>query len=288
MKRVRRFVSPPELAYYQGHFREAIREDAVVCLECGGLLRDLRNHLAKAHAMLSDAYRDRWGYNRTTALNIPAVSELHRQRALERNLPALVPKGSIYKAQEAQRRFGVPPHRREYRLNMSDRVRARLAAGWRAAPRKIGDDVLTKLAREKLSLRQIAAKTGYSKEVIRRRLHALGLMEPPRPPLSNSELLALLEQGLWPKQIAAKTMRTQSAITKRMRELRQRGVPVPRPAGLRPNAKRKVTDDQIIALARTGLRLKEVARKAGIAVGSVHRRLRAIRRRGLLPPSTHM
>lgn len=285
MKRVRRFVSAQELAYYQEHFREAIREDAVVCLECGCLLRDLNTHLRFKHELSTDEYREHWGYNRKTALNIPAVSALRTQRALERNLPAKAPKDAIYKAHEANRHHRVP-RRKEMRLDHAARIKARLAADPSAYRTwKVRDEVLKAMVQQGLPPREIASRTELSFSHTRRRLYTLGLLKPTRPRPSEVELLNLLRQGLWPREIAAKSGRDVSSIRQRLQRLRRRGVAVPCPTGLRPNAKRKVTDDQIIALAQTGLRQADMARRAGFTLSSLERRLRALRRRGLLPPT---
>lgn len=284
MKRVRHFVSPHELAYYQEHFREAIREDAVVCLECGCLLRELNLHLRLKHELLTDEYRERWGYNRNTALNIPAVSELRRQQALERNLASLPPRGSINKAIEATRRHS-PPRRKEFRQDHRARLMARLATGWRPYSRVRGES-LRAMVQEGLSAREIASRTGLTHGHIRTRLRALGLVKPRRPPLPEDELLALLQQGLWPSQIAAKTGWSAVTIKKRVHNLRQRRVDVPSLRGPRPMPHRRVTDEQVIALVRAGLRQEDIACEAGISPGTLRGRLKRLKRRGLLPPTS--
>ncbi len=62
---MRRSVSAQELDYYRHHFLEALREEGVVCLECGGLYKTMGRHVAK-HGLILDAYREKWGYNRQT------------------------------------------------------------------------------------------------------------------------------------------------------------------------------------------------------------------------------
>ncbi len=276
-------VSPEELVYYRGHFREAIREDAVVCLECGSLFRDLRSHLLWKHELLTDEYREHWGYNRNTPLLTPDLHELLRRKALEQRLSEKSPIGILEKAIEAARR-STAPRRKEFCLNRSEHFAARYAAGWRpGVPKKAQDHTLRTLVGSGLTLAEIAARTGYTRARLQQRLRALGLMDPPRPRLPEPELKALLQQGLWPSQIAAKTGRTVSAINLRKRRLRQRGVAVPRPLGPTPNAKRRVSDEQIIAMVQTGIRLTDMARKAGIAAQALLARLRGLRRRGVLP-----
>ncbi len=66
----RRCVSPRELEYYRGNLREAIREDGLVCLECGTLHSGLGRHVA-VHRLTLRAYRAKWGYARKARLAIP-------------------------------------------------------------------------------------------------------------------------------------------------------------------------------------------------------------------------
>jgi len=57
----RRAVPAEDLAFYRTHAREAVREDGVVCLECGALEGRLGAHVA-AHGLTLGAYRAKWGY----------------------------------------------------------------------------------------------------------------------------------------------------------------------------------------------------------------------------------
>ena len=83
-------VSRKELAHYRTHILEALREDGVVCLECGHLYQGLANHL-RLHRLTGQAYREKWGYSRGRALIAPAVHDRMSQVAFDRNLPALSP-----------------------------------------------------------------------------------------------------------------------------------------------------------------------------------------------------
>jgi predicted transcriptional regulator len=53
-------------------------DDRVVCVECGRKLRRLRRHLAAAHGLTPDTYRQRWGLRRDYPL---VCAELSRQIA---------------------------------------------------------------------------------------------------------------------------------------------------------------------------------------------------------------
>jgi len=49
-------------------FLDAIQEDFVFCLECGQACIQLGPHLNRTHGMTAAEYKERWGYNMTTAL----------------------------------------------------------------------------------------------------------------------------------------------------------------------------------------------------------------------------
>jgi predicted transcriptional regulator len=55
--------------------RQSVRQDYVVCLECGyrGLM--LRRHISVRHSLTPDEYRERWGLKSNHPLTAPAYSE---------------------------------------------------------------------------------------------------------------------------------------------------------------------------------------------------------------------
>jgi len=285
----RRSVSTAELEYDRAHFLEALREDGVVCLECGILYRFLGRHVRR-HGLTLDEYREKWGYNRGRALISPDLRDARRQVALAQNaverLPG--PPESLRNLWEGRGRF-TGPRRLEDRLWQSARMRARFAAGARPSNLKVEDKTLRTLVAEGRTSRAIAEHTGLSCRWVRERLRALGLAPPdfvpPEHNRINSALLALRGQGLWISEIAARTGMTISAVAQRLRWLRRRGVAVPRPAGPRPNAKRRVSDEQILGLVHEGLRASEIAARVGITYQGVRYRLGALRQRGVLPPA---
>jgi len=281
-----RLVSPEELEYYRTHFLEAIREDGVVCLECGTIHRALGLHLRLRHSMEVDPYKQAWGYNRETALMIPALVRAYREKALAMDLHSKSPPDAFLKAQEASRRY-PRSYRREARLKGAAKVRERIAAGWRvAAQKKVGDEMLRAVAAEGLTVKEIATRLGLrSVPYLRGRLIALGLLPPPQRPIPSAELLALRKAGLWPSEIAARTGMTASAVSERFEKLRRRGVEVPSPPGPPPSARRRVSDEQLLKLAQARLRINEIAAKVGISYPGVQYRLRILRQRGLLRPS---
>ena len=66
-------------------------DDHVVCLECGRKLRRLRRHLAAAHGLTPDTYRQRWGLRRDYPL---VCAELSRQIAARARANDLAGKGA--------------------------------------------------------------------------------------------------------------------------------------------------------------------------------------------------
>lgn len=199
----RQVVSAKELAYYRAHFREALREDGVVCLECGGLYKTMGGHVVK-HGLTLEDYRQQWGYNRQTAFAAADTHEKMRQHAVARNLPALAPADTLLKAWEA-RRYLVRPSRPESRLVHGERLQARYAAQ-PARLKKAADDTLGALASKGLTTREIAARTGLDASSVRRRPRALGLVAavPALHKASDEALLVLRRAGLRGSEIATR------------------------------------------------------------------------------------
>jgi predicted transcriptional regulator len=241
--RPRRTVFGQELEYYRGHIREAVQEDGVVCLECGGVYQFIGVHVP-VHGITGADYREKWGYNRGSSLVSPTLHERKRQVAMARNFGAMSPPGSYRKAKEVQLR--VRSRRRtEARLNKADLNRAKYAAGWRPSERrKVPDEALKALAAEGLDFRAIAARVGRHPHQIRNRPRALGLGPPRRPsPIPDADLLALRASGLTSRQIARRAGMLAPGVRGRFQKLRRRGVAVPSPLGPRPNAMRRVSDE---------------------------------------------
>jgi predicted transcriptional regulator len=55
--------------------RQSVRRDYVVCLDCGRRGQMLRRHLAKAHGLTVQEYRDRWKLPTDHAITAPGYSE---------------------------------------------------------------------------------------------------------------------------------------------------------------------------------------------------------------------
>ena len=57
--------------------RQSIRQDYVVCLDCGHRGKTLRRHISSRHGLSADEYLKRWGLRQDHPLTAPAYSE-HR------------------------------------------------------------------------------------------------------------------------------------------------------------------------------------------------------------------
>jgi predicted transcriptional regulator len=108
--------------------RQSVRQDYVVCLECGykGLM--LRRHISARHSLTPDEYRERWGLKINHPLTAPAYSERRSSAAKALGLgrkpanqavaaekseaataPAEVGRGSRATSQPARRSRAAPP-----------------------------------------------------------------------------------------------------------------------------------------------------------------------------------
>ena len=57
--------------------RQSVRQDYVICLDCGYRGKTLRRHISSRHGLSGDEYRRRWGLKPDHPLTAPAYSE-HR------------------------------------------------------------------------------------------------------------------------------------------------------------------------------------------------------------------
>src|SRR5262245_66152201 len=72
----------------------------------------------------------------------------------------------------------------------------------------------------------------------------------------------------------------QNGFTIDLGDLKRKGVTFRTPTRPWPNANRKVTDDEVLALAKSGLSVPEIAAKVGVGISSVHRRVKRLQERG--------
>lgn len=255
-------MSAKELAYYRAHFREAVQKDGVICLECGSSFKYLPGHLCK-HRLSSHEYKAKWGYNRTTPLERLSTRRRKRRNAIEKKIWTRLPPNAFQKGIKARRGNGSP-YRPERRLITTEAARARVAAGFRLADRK-------------------------ARKVVGNHLEASPTFRPVRSPRRGSrftpskvdlKILSLRRKGLWLGQIAQVAGMKLQSVEYRLTRLKQEGFTIPQPTSPRPNAHRKVTDKELLSLARAGLSIPEIAAKVGIATQNVHKRIKQLTGRG--------
>jgi DNA-directed RNA polymerase specialized sigma24 family protein len=243
-------VLAKDLAYYRAHFREAVQKDGVICLECGAIFKYLPGHLCK-HGLSSEEYRAKWGYNRTTPLERLSTRRKKRRNALAMKLGSLAPRDSHEKALKARR--GRPsPYRPERRLETTEAARARVAAGFRRAEQKAQENT-RRIPRPKSGFQ-------FSKE--------------------DHKVLSLRNRGLWPSEIALLLGLQIQSVRWRLERLRKAGFTFLPPTAPRPIPHRKATDHEILAFAKSGLSIPEIAAKVGISVPTAHRRIKRLTERG--------
>jgi hypothetical protein len=73
--------------------RQSVRQDYVVCLDCGYRATMLRRHISARHSLNPDEYLKRWGLRRDHPLSAPAYSEQRSTMAKQLGL-GRKPKGA--------------------------------------------------------------------------------------------------------------------------------------------------------------------------------------------------
>lgn len=218
------------LASYRTHILEAIGEDAIVCLECGGLYQALPNHLRLTHDLPVEDYKARWGYNRSTGLYCRVLAERFRAQAEAVGLGQHGTPERAKQASEAQR--GGYTLRQEGRLHQEA---SRLEGRWLHPWQKLTDENLIRLTLQGLGSFAIATRTGVHPRNVRARvatLKARGISlprpqprwNPPNRKVTDEAILAGLAQGLTHQAIAERTGVSRKAITARVAHLRARGL----------------------------------------------------------------
>lgn len=240
-----------ELAYYRTHFREAVQKDGVICLECGAIFKSLPQHLGK-HQLSSEDYKAKWGYNRTTPLERLITRRKKRRNAFAMKLWRLTPPGAHLKASKARQRLHLP-FRAERRLADTEAARAKLAAGFRRA---------------KSQVRKFETRT--------ERPHRLEFNTNFRPSKDDRRIFSLRNKGLWPSEIASLLGIGVKVIQYRLERLKSKGFTLRPSTRPRPIPHRKMTDDKVLMLVRSGLSMREIAAKLGVAVPTVHRRIQRL------------
>jgi hypothetical protein len=100
---------PEELARYRHDPRLAVREDDIVCLECGASFRQLTNTHILSHGMTSADYKLAYGYNARRALMCHALRRFYTERAVRTGLAERIRRRPIVENPELRRRAGRRP-----------------------------------------------------------------------------------------------------------------------------------------------------------------------------------
>lgn len=98
-----------ELAWYRSDPRRAVGEDAIVCLVCGQIFRQLTNTHIGSHGMTSAQYKLAQGYNLRRALMCHSLRRLYAERAVRTRLAARIRRRPIVEDPELRRQAGRRP-----------------------------------------------------------------------------------------------------------------------------------------------------------------------------------
>jgi hypothetical protein len=114
-------VEGMRLAVLHADPRRAVTEEAIVCLLCGGLFRQLTNTHLRVHGLTADQYKRRFGYNRRRALMCGALRRVYAERALRTELAAHIGWRPIVEEPALRRLGGQRPTTLEERLTRAER-----------------------------------------------------------------------------------------------------------------------------------------------------------------------
>jgi predicted transcriptional regulator len=87
--------------------RQAVQQEAIWCLVCGGVFRQLTNTHLRSHGLTADEYKRRFGYNRGRPLMCRALRGLYADRAVRNGLAARIRQRPILARPELRRRGGA-------------------------------------------------------------------------------------------------------------------------------------------------------------------------------------
>jgi ROS/MUCR transcriptional regulator protein len=131
--------SLPPLGELRRDPRQAIRDDAIICLICGRPFRQLTNTHLHGHGTTAIGYKARFGYNRRRPLMALSLRQKYAARAVATGLAARIRRRPILAEPELRRRGGARPialeeflTRREAQLRAREARRGR--AGGDGAP----------------------------------------------------------------------------------------------------------------------------------------------------------
>jgi len=66
--------------------RNSVKQDYIICLDCGAKVKTLKRHLQSAHGLDPRRYRERWSLKKDYPMTAPAYSERRSQMARDLGL----------------------------------------------------------------------------------------------------------------------------------------------------------------------------------------------------------
>lgn len=87
--------------------RQAVQQDSIHCLVCGGVFRQLTNTHLRSHGLTADEYKRRFGYNRGRPLMCRALRRLYAERAVRNGLASRIRQRPILARPELRRQGGA-------------------------------------------------------------------------------------------------------------------------------------------------------------------------------------
>ena len=127
-------ISQEELTSCRLDPRQAVRDEDIVCLVCGGLFRQLTNTHIASHHMTSVEYKLEHGYNLGRALMCHALRRTYAERAVRTRFADRIRRRPILENPELRRKAGTRPIAREEFLTRQD-VQQRPRRRWGARDR---------------------------------------------------------------------------------------------------------------------------------------------------------
>jgi predicted transcriptional regulator len=97
----------PTLAGLRADPRQAVQQDSIRCLVCGGVFRQLTNTHLRSHGLTAEEYKRRFGYNRGRPLMCRALRRLYADRAVKNRLASRIRQRPILTQPELRRRGGA-------------------------------------------------------------------------------------------------------------------------------------------------------------------------------------
>jgi len=103
---------PLERVFKPSAPRESIRENRIMCLECGVEMKQLTKRHLGMHGLTPGDYKKKWGLPMRTPLAAKSLSRARSRAAKKRGLPENLVKFLLERKQKAAERASLPPHAR--------------------------------------------------------------------------------------------------------------------------------------------------------------------------------